>query len=204
MRHIFVLLMLSIFCAYANADSNDKKAPQKVIIGVKDQNGAGIGLEFPSPQEDDWTIKGHGLSVTLNKKSNSENENREIEAYLIKLDAPISPIANYIETIKRNIVEGYADSKYFKINILEIAEDPKDKRCVRIHLLLEATQPDSVTQQKKWSEQYILSCGLLKYKGRGFELHYYHRYIDSNKDTQFGEKAKKIMDSAVIIEDDGN
>ncbi len=46
----------------------------------------------------------------------------------------------------------------------------------------------------------MLSCGLLKHKGLGFELRYYHRYLDSNKDTQFGEKARKVLES-VILED---
>ncbi len=41
---------------------------------------------------------------------------------------------------------------------------------------------------------------LLKHKGLGFELRYYHRYIDSNRDAQFGEKAAKVFES-VVLED---
>lgn len=58
-----------------------------------------------------------------------------------------------------------------------------------------------ITKQKRWNEQYALSCGLLKRKGLGFELRYYHRYLDSNKDLQLREKAIKIIESVVIQDD---
>ena len=67
--------------------------------------------------------------------------------------------------------------------------------------MLEDIQAEPVIKQKRWSEQYALSCGLLKHKGLGFELRYYHRYIDSNKDPQFQEKTVKIIESVVIQDD---
>ncbi len=199
-KYTFVFMLLAILSTSANADSGDRNGPKFVGIGISDKSGSSVALRFIPPDEDGWSIERSGLSVTLKKNSGSDSDSREIEAYLIRLDTPISPISNYIETIRRNTVEGYARSNKFKISTLEIAEDPKDTRCARVHLLLEGLQSDAVVQQRKWSEQYMLSCGLLKHKGLGFELRYYHRYLDSNKDTQFGEKARKVLES-VILED---
>lgn len=67
--------------------------------------------------------------------------------------------------------------------------------------MLEGIQVDSEIKQKGWSEQYLLSCGLVKHKGLGFELRSYHRYVDSKKDPQFREKTFKLMESLVIQDD---
>lgn len=160
-----------------------------------------MALQFIPPNEDGWSTKNSGLSVTLKNITNSEDNNHEIEAYLMRISATISPISEYIEAVKRNILDGYASSKMFKINTLEITEDLKDARCARVHLVLEEVQAELVIKQKRWSEQYALSCGLLKHKGLGFELRYYHRYLDSNKDPQFREKAIKVIESVVIQDD---
>jgi hypothetical protein len=67
--------------------------------------------------------------------------------------------------------------------------------------VLEGIQVDSEIKQKSWSEQYLLSCGLVNHKGLGFELRSYHRYVESKKDPQFREKASKLMESVVIQDD---
>lgn len=182
--------------AVANAAGED--GPKSVGVGIADNNGSSIGLKFTPPDEKGWTSKRSGLSLTLSKDASSDSGSKEIEAYMIRLDSPVSPISNYVETIKSNLLSGYASSNKFKISALEVAEDPKESRCARGHLLLEAIQPDQANQEKKWSEQYFLSCGLLKHKTVGFELRYYHRYADSKKDLQFAEEARRVLDSATI------
>lgn len=182
----------------ATTTADDMDRSKFVGVGITDNKGTSIRLRFIPPDEEGWSTERSGLSVTLRKNASSDSDNREIEAYLIKLDTPISPISDHIETIRRNLVEGYTKSKKFTISALELTEDPKDNRCIRGHLLLEATQPDQVIQEKKWSEQYFLSCGLLKHKGLGFELRYYHRYLNSKKDIQFIEEARRVLESATI------
>ncbi len=182
----------------AIATAVDVESPRFVNVGITDNQGTSIGLKFVPPDEPGWSTERAGMSATLRKNATSDGGSKEIEAYLVKLDSPVSPLSGYIETIRRNLVDGYANSKKFKISALELAEDTKDDRCVRGHLLLEAIEPDQATRQKKWSEQYFLSCGLLKHKGLGFELRYYHRYLDSKKDPQFAEDARRVLDSAII------
>lgn len=169
-----------------------------VSVGIVDETGALFGLRFVPPDEEGWTKKSAGLSVTLEKNAGSNEDSREIEAYPIRLDVPASPISAYIENIKRNLVATYKNNKEFKMSAFDVIQDPKNSRCARVHLLLESKLPDQATQEKRWSEQYLLSCGFLKYKGMGFELRYYHRYIDSKKDNQFIEDARQVLDSVII------
>jgi hypothetical protein len=118
----------------------------------------------------------------------------------MRLDVPVNPISDYIEQIKKNIQEGYAKNPRFKIKVLETMADPSKPQCVRLHLLLEDTKPVRTVSHEyaKLSEQYVLSCGLLTYKGMGVELRYYDRYYEQNKDNQLAEKANKIFEGVVI------
>jgi hypothetical protein len=199
----YSIMLMTVICTFGSvtAIANEGDSRKFVGVGITDSKGASIGLKFAPPDEVGWSTENTGLNLVLRKNADSDSDNREIEAYLIKLDSPISPISDYIKTIRRNLVEGYANSKKFKISALELSEDTKDSRCVRGYLLLEAIQPDQSVQEKRWSEQYFLSCGLLKHKGLGFELRYYHRYLDSKKDKQFIEDARLLLESAKI---DGN
>jgi hypothetical protein len=201
LKNGILICALALLSSNFNAIANDAKLSNFIRIGILDKSGSSVALKFNPPDEAGWSEKNSGLSVTLKNSNDSEDNNREIEAYLMRVEAPISPISGYIETMRRNILEGVANSKRFKVNALEITEDSKDARCVRLHLLLEGIEAEPVTKQKRWSEQYALSCGLLKRKGLGFELRYYHRYLDSNKDLQFREKAVKLIESVVIQDD---
>jgi hypothetical protein len=192
------LLIVPFLLAGTAVHADSEKSPKIVGVGITDSTGASIGLRFAPPAEEGWTMERSGLAVSLKKNTTSSSDNREIEAYLIRLDSPISPISGYVETIKRNIEEAYANNKKVKISALEVIEDPKDSRCARGHLLLEDIQLGQVVEERKWSEQYFLSCGLLKRKGIGFELRYYHRYLDSKKDKQFVEDARRVLESATI------
>lgn len=194
------ILFAVVLCMFlsAIATAGEVESPKFVNVGITDNKGTSIGLKFIPPDTPGWSTERSGMSVTLRQKVTSADDSKEIEAYLIKLDTPVSPLSGYIETIRRNLVDGYANSKKFKISALELAEDPNDNRCARGHLLLEAIAPDQATRQPTWSEQYFLSCGLLKHKGLGFELRYYHRYLDAKKDPQFAEDARRVLDSATI------
>lgn len=199
MKYSYVLGVLCMFASLiANADSGESNKSKVVGIGITDSRGSSIGLKFTPPNEDGWTMERSGLSVSLKKNAATARDSQEIEAYLIRLDSPISSISNYVETVKRNTRESYASSTLFKINTLEVTEDPRDGRCARVHLKLEAIQPEQVIRERTWSEQYSLSCGLVKHQGLGFELRYYHRYSDSNAGQQFIEAAGRVLDSVEI------
>lgn len=59
-----------------------------VSVGIVDETGALFGLRFAPPDEEGWTRKSSGLSVTLGKNADSNEDSREIEAYPIRLNAP--------------------------------------------------------------------------------------------------------------------
>jgi len=155
------------------------------------------------PDEDGWNVKRSGVNVTLSKKEKSEDENSEIEAYLIMLDSPANPISDYVERIKQNTQKGYAQNSKFKITSLEVAEDKNNHQCARVHLLLEDLKPiRTVTHEdKKFSEQYVLSCGLLKNKRVGIEVRYYHRFYEPNKDSQLADKVNNIFATVKILDE---
>jgi hypothetical protein len=203
MKFIVVLFILFISMgAGAQAETYQPKKGEPVKIGITDQSGSVLGLSFMPPDESGWEITRSGLSVTLKTNGESAGENREIEAYLINLDAPVSPISGYIERIKKNTQEAYAKNQRFKIKAFDVTEDPKNSQCARVYLLLEDTQPTRTgsNQQRAWSEQHMLSCGSLKYKRMGFEVRYYHRYYELNRDDQLLSKANKVLET-VVIED---
>ena len=168
----------------------------QIHIGIADASST-FGLAFTPPGEEGWARNGSGTSTTLSWNADSASDNRKIEAYLTRLDAPIAPISGYIETVKRNLEQGYASSPRFKISSLQVSQYPADPRCARIHLLLEARQP-AADGQRQWSEQYALSCGSLKSKGVGYELRYYQRYTDTHRDEGLEAKAQTVLDSLVI------
>ncbi|MFJ7565773.1 hypothetical protein ACIQW9_02290 [Herminiimonas sp. NPDC097707] len=175
---------------------------ERVRIGITDNTGSILGLSFGSPDETGWTITKSGLSAKLKRDGESADENQEIEAYVIKLDTPFNPISGYIEHLKKNIQEAFVKNQEFSLQTLDVKEYPQNNQCVRVHLLLEYLRNIRTynKQQKRWSEQHIISCGSTKYKRMGFEVRYYQRYYDQNKDDQSSVKADKLFES-VIIED---
>jgi hypothetical protein len=200
-HRIFLFAALTILGVHAHAEEADGKQSKTVQVGISFKDGSAVAFKFLPPDEDGWVMTRPGGSVSLKKNAGSSTDSMEIEAYMMRLDTPIEPMSNYIETIKRNITEGYERNKNFKISAFEVNEDPRDARCARVHLLLERIQPSQETQERRWSEQYVLSCGSLKTKGLGFDLRFYHRYLESNKDAQFAEKARKVLDSAELVEE---
>lgn len=190
-----LLVALTSMSAVAEAP---KPEVTPVKIGIADKSGAKLALSFLPPDEDGWQVTNKGLSASAKKDGALDGENREIEAYLITLDAPVAPISGYIERLKKNLQDGIAGSSGFKLVTLDVFEDPKDKRCARVHLLLEDVRAND--ERRKWSEQHVLSCGSLKYKRVGFEVRYYNRYYDSQKGGHFAAQAAKVLDS-VVFED---
>lgn len=168
----------------------------QIHIGIADASST-FGLAFTPPGEEGWARNGSGTSTTLSWNADSASDNRKIEAYLTRLDAPISPISSYIRTVRGNLEQGYASSPRFKISSLQVDEYPADPRCAKVHLLLEARQP-SADGQRQWSEQYALSCGSLQSKGIGYELRYYHRYTDAHRDDRLEAKADAVLKSLII------
>ena len=197
---IFIIIFL--YSVNACAQNPSTKILEPVTFGIADKLGGSLGLSFMPPDEEGWELKRSKSGVSVIKNGVSKDENKEIEGYIIQLDVPVDPISSYIEQIKKNIQEGYANNPRFKIYAFEVMADPSRPRCVRFHLLLEDIKPVRTVNHgyTKWSEQYVLSCGFLKYKGLGVELRYYDRYYDPNKDSHFAEKADKIFEG-VVIED---
>lgn len=201
----FVSAVVAIFVLSTSAWALDlqPKKQEPIIIGISDKQGTAVGFSFMPPDEDGWIMTKNGLSVSLKKQGKSEVENSQIDAYLIILDTPVIPISDYVERIKQNIQKGYAQDNRFKIVSFDVTEDKSNSQCVRLHLLLEVLKPVSIVthEPKKFIEQYDLSCGLLKNKRVGFEVRYYNRYYEPNKDSQLVEKASNIFSTVKIIDD---
>ena len=196
-RKTLVALLIALASTSVLAEAPQSKVAP-VRIGVAGNSGVKLALSFLPPEEDGWQVTNNGLSASVKKDGALAGENREIEAYLITLDTPVTPIADFIERLKKNIQNSFDASNGFKLVLMDIFEDPRDRRCARMHLLLEDMRASN--QQRKWSEQYALSCGSLKYKRIGFEIRYYNRYYESQKDEHFAAQATKVLDS-VVFED---
>ena len=194
---ILVALLIALASMNVLAEASQSEAAP-VKIGIVDKSGAKLALSFLPPEEDGWQVTNNGLSASVKKDGALAGENREIEAYLITLDTPVMPISDFIERLKKNIQDAFDAGNGFKLVILDIFEDPRDRRCARMHLLLEDMRASN--QQRKWSEQYALSCGSLKYRRIGFEIRYYNRYYESQNDEHFAAQATKVLDS-VVFED---
>lgn len=189
-----IFLLAGIFlCANAGAQNSIPENQKIIAFGISDKEGGVLGLEFSPPEGEGWNIKRSGTGVSVKKNGASADENTEIEAYIIRLDAPVEPISGYIEKIKENIQKGYGGNSRIEINLLEVIADPTRSRCARLHIILQDR-----TDTKLYSEQYVLSCGLEKYKGMGVELRYIDRYYEKNRDNQLAEKASRILESMVI------
>ncbi|MES2499382.1 MAG: hypothetical protein V4570_02515 [Pseudomonadota bacterium] len=195
-----IIIIATLLSINAWADTLETNIQKPISFGITDKTGGTLGLKFTPPEEDGWITKRSGAGVSLTKKGVTDDENKEIEGYIIRLDTSADPISSYVSQIKRNIEKGYAGDSKFKIRTLEAMADPANPLCARVHLILEDTKPVRTVSNddKKWSEQYLLSCGFAKFKGMGVELRYYDRYYDANKDNQLAEKANKIFESVVI------
>ncbi|GHU15115.1 hypothetical protein AGMMS50225_28120 [Betaproteobacteria bacterium] len=177
--------------------------PQKQVgVGIFEKNGAAIGVDFTPSETEGWSKYQSMSNVSLKKKGASNDEGWEIEAYLITLATPVVQISAYADKIVKNIREGYGQGERYKIASLDTAEYPDKGLCVKVHLLVEDTKPVRTVdhQGKKWSEQYILSCGLVKNRRIGVEVRYVNVFYDSNKDDLLSEKAARIFDSVEITD----
>ncbi|MDQ7970441.1 MAG: hypothetical protein REI95_12440 [Oxalicibacterium faecigallinarum] len=197
---IFVVFLLS-FNTSLHAETDPANESKRVMIGITDQSGSAIGLSLIPPNEPNWDTKKAGLSITLKRAGKATDENQEIEAYMIRLDKPFHPVSTYMEQIRKNTEEGYKKNPDFKLSAFDIKEYPQNPQCVRVYMLLEDVRTTRADlSQKKWSEQHMLSCGLSKHKRIGFEVRYYNRHYDQNKDELFATKADRLFET-VIIED---
>ncbi len=199
----FGISVIATFVIVTGAWAQDLTKKQEPIrIGISDQQGTSVGLSFMPPDEVGWSITRNGLEASLKMKGMSDDENSQIEAFLITLDTPVIPIARFIERIRKNVTEGYEKDSRFKVVTLEVTEDRNIHQCARVHMLLEDLKPVRTVahQHKKFSEQYALACGLLKNSNVGFEIRYYHRFYEPNKDGRLEGKADDIF-TTIAIED---
>jgi len=158
------------------------------------------GLAFIPPAGKDWKAEKWGSgNVRVDWNAGSTTNTKTIEAYMTRPDGPATPISGYIENVRRRIEGDFSNSPLVSIDSLQIGEYPADRRCVRIHLRLQLKEPAADGQQQ-WTEQYTLSCGSLQYADVGYELRYFHRYVDANRDPQLEAKADKVLGSMVIEE----
>lgn len=94
LKYRILLIFLGLLSANFNAIANDTKLTKFIGVGISDKSGATVALKFIPPDEDGWSAKNSGLSVTLKNSTDSEDDSREIKTYLMRVEAPISPITD--------------------------------------------------------------------------------------------------------------
>ncbi len=158
------------------------------------------GFAFTPPAGKDWKAEKWGSgNASVDWNAGSTDNSKKIEAYMTRPDVPITPLSGYIENIKRKLEQSHSSSPLVTLDSLQVSGYPADKRCVRIHLRLQLREP-AADGQRQWAEQYTLSCGSLHYGDVGYELRYFHRYVDANRDLQLEAKANQVLASMVIEE----
>jgi len=183
--------------SYSNSHAGGKSA------GLTLSNGSTIlRVKWTTPNEPGWVgYRNNRSRTTLIKNGSSPYENQEVEAYIVNRNLSFDhPNDNLHQQMIRNIREYYDGIKEYNLVRLEVNDYSEKKGCIKIYILLEYTQETRNNEQKKWSEQYALSCHFPIHRYMGFELRYYQRYYDNNKDHYFSNKADKLFKS-IKIED---
>jgi len=164
---------------------------------------------FRVPNEPGWlhmdTSRGNfDYHSVLLKKNISPNENEEIEFYMIEYLRDYERQPDSIDNIiqkKTNDINKYYESvseyKLHDLDVTEYLEKNKKYKCVRTHILLEDMRIKE-NEPQRWSEQHALSCSFPVRPRYTFELRYYQRYYDYNKDHLFASKADKLFESVKI------
>jgi len=193
---IVALLIITPFWGYYVDSHNGGK---RAFI----ENGE-FEVSFVVPNESGW-VKQHGDSfgrftsfIRLIKNDESSNENKEIEAYIIDLDRSFYPISTSIPKVEKIIQEHFDGVLEYRLHDLHIEIYSRNNQCIRIHALLEDARSPGHENTKKWSEQYALLCALPNNQRKAFEIRYYQRYYDNNKDDKFEIRANKLFKSIKI------
>jgi len=189
---ILVLLIATPFWGYyVDSHNGGKRA------FIKNEE---FEVSFVVPNESGWVKQygGGGSFIRLRKNGESSNEGKEIEAYLINLDGSFYPISNSIKKIEEIIQEHFSDVSEYRLHDLHIEIYSRNNQCIRIYALLEDTRSLEYEKPKKWSEQYALLCALPNNQRKVFEIRYYQRYYENNKDDKFEIRANKLFKSIKI------
>jgi hypothetical protein len=189
----------SILLALHSASALAAPSAEPIRVSYTEQERA-YGFVFTPPAGKGWKQDKWGSgNVSVDLNAGSTTDSRKIEAYMTRPDVPIAPIGGYIENIKRKLERDFSNSPVASISSLQVSEYAADKHCARIHMLLQLREP-AADGQRQWAEQYTLSCGSLRYDDVGYELRYFHRYVDARRDPQLEAKASQVLGSMVIEE----
>ncbi len=197
-------LMVGGACVSAADGIVPDAQPMREQFGIVDASGRALGASFVAPSGDGWRKSRPGGGIHLRKQGNASGENWEIEAYFIRPELPPQAQEAFAAAIRHNILQGYASGSRFKVANLTVAPDAHDPRCVRTHLLLQrlsAEEQGASESSTAWSEQLARSCGFRGHANWGVELRYYHRFTGTRTDTEFVERAGRLLDSLALIED---
>ncbi len=202
-KPLVALLAFSLLSFNVLAENSEPSKQERINVGISDQDGTAIGLSFVPSTLDDWDLKRPGLSVTLRKKGQSDDENTEIEAYLVTLDTPPTSVSNNIEQTKQYLLKSYENNDKFKLVSFDVTQDTSIPQCVRVYYLQEHLKPTRTVahSEKKFGESHVLSCRLLKNKNIGINVGYYHRFYEPNKDNGLADKANKIFATVKLVDE---
>jgi len=198
---LFFILFLSACSHYKPHQHQDGERVNLTYYYAREK--VVLGINFLSPDEPGWVETEPQYShriLLLKENSPASEENQEIESYFVNLDIPFYPVARFIERKKQDIQTYYAKIQELKLQSLDVQVYPGNNKCVRTHVLLEDLRSGKNNQPTRWSEQYALSCIFPVHQGTGYEIRYYHRYYEQNRDNQFASKADALFKS-VRVED---
>jgi len=196
----FVIFLLFFLTSCANPRSIPHRDGERVRASLDDPYTT-LEVSVISPEEPGWIRERLADNiVTLKKGNNLLKENQEIEIYITERDTSNQPTFISAQQTKNNIQNYFDDIKEYKLQELEAKEYPENNGCVRIHILLEDLESKKNNGQKRWSEQHALSCIFPTHQRMGFEIRFYQRYYEQNKDNQFARKADALFKSLKVVD----
>jgi|GEM_PF-1113083 len=201
---IIILYIILSHTTYSQVNSYlDSHAGGRRASVVMPHMNKALRVSWIVPNESGWSGYRHNnYGTVLIKNKDSLQNNQEIEVYIVENRHLFfyHHDSNLLhKEVTSNIKNYYENIKEYSLNFIEVERYAGNKNCLKIHILLEDMQEGS-DKQKRWNEQYALSCRFPFHRHIGFEFRYYQRYYDDNKDYQFSNKAHELFKS-IKIED---
>jgi len=195
-----IIFLLFFLASCANSRSIPHRDGERVRASLDDPY-TNLEVSVISPKEPGWIRERFTDSiVTLKKGNDLSKENQEIEIYITEREPSNQPTPTSTQQIKKNIQNHFDNIKEYKLQDLEVKEYPENNGCVRIYILLEDLENKENNNQKRWSEQHALSCNFPTHQRMGFEIRFYQRYYEQNKDNKFARKADALFKSLKVVD----
>jgi len=204
MNRCYSIFLLILLASCANPYEKAHRDGERVRARIDDPRAV-LEVSFLSPEEPGWVkeIMSDNI-VTLQKGNSLSDENQEIEVYITERNTSNQFEAISTQQTKRYIQHYFDGIKEYSLQKLEVKEYPEDNQCIRTHILLKDMRNTKSSKPTRWSEQHALSCIFPTHQHMGFEIRFYQRYHEQNKDNRFINKADALFKSLKVMDRKAN